>query len=233
MVTIIKYVRFFPRISWAHLIFGVILSFASHSLNASHRFPGIYMGGAGGFVFGNGSALTHTQTTFEKRNMAGHAFSGDVFAGYGTGFGPVYLGAEGNIGFQRMSGISHDNPTVLINTSFRLTLKNTYMLALRLGFICQEKYLVYARLGWSLGTWEGVFQDANPVATQSRTLYRPGFVAGVGMDVPFHKQWSWGCDFNYTAYASFKIPFAPPIIPGYINATPRVATFLLRVQYTF
>jgi len=96
--------------------------------HADSAFDGIYAGAEGGY----GSV---------KVDGAGHdsAFSGSAFAGYGTTFGKIYLGGEGEVG---INGAENSVGGVTVKQ------KVNYGAKAKLGYLATPKALVYGLAGW-------------------------------------------------------------------------------------
>ncbi len=189
---------------------------------------GFYAGGHAGNAWGN-SNWTATSTAGPPFGAAGSldlyqsfdAFreTGSVFEGLQAGYdymlpGRVVLGAEGDVtfpAFQNLSGISIGGTSTFTSPtlgpeSYSETVLASGTLRGRIGY-APGSWLFYATGGFAWTYDQLTLTQLASGATESPFLWRLGWAAGAGVEVPVAPHWTARFEYLFTDYGKNSVTF--------------------------
>jgi opacity protein-like surface antigen len=140
--------------------------------------------------------------TYLETGLVANAPAWRVFGGYGYAFGRFYLGAE----LEAENAESELKFTREVNRRrLRVAREDAYGLSARLGYLNDDRSLVYARLGAMRSEFQSdyTFQDVS--ISQNNKL--DAFQAGLGTEVPLTKHAAWRMDYTWRDYPRFEIDY--------------------------
>lgn len=194
------------------LLSGLALAtLASASASQCASVTGFYAGLNGGLANTNVDYKLNSKTNdLGRKSDSGKAGAfGGLFAGYGTLFsGCGYVGLEASFGFDSSKitpyNTTNSDDTYKMVTS-KLSRKNYYGLAVRLGALVTPQTLAYVKLGTEGGKWElksentetlgAGLTDADRLVKKSKSGF--ALVAGAGMETYITKNMFIGAEYSY------------------------------------
>jgi opacity protein-like surface antigen len=167
-----------------------------------------------GFYAGLNAGLANTNVDYKvnsktddlgtKIDSGKSSAFGGLFAGYGTLFsGCGYVGAEASFGFDATKVTAFDTATAATKTlTAKLSRKNYYGLAVRLGALVTPQTLAYVKLGVEGGKWELKSENNESAYTGNEKLVKKSksgvnLVAGAGMETYITKNMFIGAEYSY------------------------------------
>lgn len=177
---------------------------------AVYNWTGFYVGGNGGYGWGNQDPLVLFSNRFDRAGfdinggMIGGTFGAQIQQGY------VVLGLEGDLDWANIKGSSVVRPSILglgqgvtLNTSSSISALAT--VRARVG-VAMNNVLIYATGG---GAFVKSSASASSIAGVpcgtlgvlpdcSGSSWRPGITAGLGMEYGFTPNWSVKAEYLYT-----------------------------------
>jgi len=157
---------------------------------AQPAFQGFYLGGYGAYSLYDAD-VTITGLGSADFDADGFGFGG--FFGFGLRNQALYGGLEAEFG--------HDGAEEgsLFGTTVSLEARLSYGIAFRAGWVIEERYLPYLRIGWQRTDFEA---SAPGVGSQSEDLN--ALRVGVGLEALVTDRFSVRGEYAYTAYEDFE-----------------------------
>jgi opacity protein-like surface antigen len=178
---------------------------------------GFFAGLKGGYGWAKGKVKHNGQHTIAGTGALTHGHSSNLgadggliglFLGYDRYFPNCWmLGIEGAAQWTDISGKTSsftDIPAQGLSTSWRSRFKTdwSYDVALRLGRKVYDCSLWYVKAGAQFTHFKLKASRTvnNTTVEGSKSKYRTGFLAGLGVEVPVACHWSLGAEYNFTYY---------------------------------
>jgi len=201
----------------------------SPSTSAPYDWSGFYIGGNIGYAWGtsNWTAAPNSGSLSLYQGLNSFDESGSFFLGLQAGYNytfnnRVVVGAEvdgsapsfAGLNFLTIGGISNFNSPVYGPLSFSENVLDSGTLRGRLGY-APGNWLFYVTGGLALSYNQPSLTQVATGISQPLFLWRAGYAAGAGVEVPFMPHWTARFEYLYTGYPSKSIPF-----PEYNNLGP-------------
>jgi len=192
---------------------------------ANHEFAGLYAGAFGG-AGGLGSQIEGPRTAGSelKAEFGDSGLSWGGFAGYGFTVGKAYLGIEGEV---ETSSAGHTHIRAPTGRTFAVDKKVGYGAGLRLGYVLDDRALLYGRAGLMRTKFATRYTTGSVSIDQDDT--QTGYRFGGGIEVPVASSVFLRLDFTRTDYGRYVVDYG--------NGVDRFEThenlFKLAIGYRF
>lgn len=228
-----------------------------HDYNKLSRFSfsGWYLGSSLGAAQTYVKSINTFQTDYDKRvlktanglvsetSLSGRNVRGSLYGGYGYQQQSLYLGVEGESTLQNIKSTQTINLpaspySVLLMHNISATLKESYCLSFKGGYVFDSENLLYLKIGavysrWMISSVYPAFVNRSSIKesaiynTQKRQF---GFQSGAGFEKALNKNFIAGAEVTYSLYKKTCYDH-PHMNRGSI--TPSVFSFNLRLTYKF
>ncbi len=218
-------------------------AFAGDGYGRPFSWTGFYGGVHAGYAFNGDAVYTYTVAgNFEPANRPRptelDGFIGGGQLGYNWQFGRTVLGVEASLSGSDLQDTLLENPLPGGN-DYRTNSKINYLASLtgRLGYAF-DRTLVYAKGGIAFTTieFDASFISGGGRTSISNDFDRTGWVAGVGVEHAFTRNWSFAVEYTHIDFGSEHVTLPVTnsgITTEQLNGDFKIDTITARLNYKF